>query len=315
MIMENVILMYNPKSGDTSFRFHLDSFIESFSKKGYIVHVLRSCHKGDMEKYLNEAKLEDCQGIFVAGGDGSVNEAINGMLKNNIDIPLGIVPAGTANDFANCLKIPTDFDECVQVLSKMKIQEVDVGKASERYFINVCCGGLFTNVSQNIDIDLKNTLGKMAYYLKGAEQIYNIKPIHLNIIADEEEYDEDFYIFLVLNSTGAGGFYHIAPSATIDDGYFDLVAVRTMTSIKDFPRMLMSLIKGDHLNDPNILHRKCQHIEIKSDNFGDAFNETDVDGERGPDLPIILDVIPKGLKVFINPGEEEKEEDLDKEEK
>ncbi len=300
MIVKNVILMYNPKSGDTSFRFHVDTFIEAFSKKGYVVHVLRSCYKGDMEEYLSTTKINNCDGIFIAGGDGSVNEVINGMMKNNINVPLGIIPAGTANDFAKALNIPNDYEECVKALSNMHIEEIDIGKADDRYFINICCGGLFTTVSQNIDIDLKNTLGKMAYYLKGAEQIYNIKPVHLSIDIDNESFDDDFYLFLVMNSVGAGGFYHINPTADIKDGLMELIAIKASTSIKDFPRMLMKLIKGDHLNDRSILYKQCNRIQIKSDNFGEIFNETDMDGESGPDLPIDIKVIHKGIKVFSN---------------
>lgn len=298
--MKNVILMYNPKSGDTSFRFHVDTFIEAFSKKGYVVHVLRSCYKGDMEEYLSNHKIENCDGIFIAGGDGSVNEVVNGMMKNNIDVPLGIIPAGTANDFARALKIPSVYEECVEALSEMKTETIDVGCVNGKYFINICCGGLFTTVSQNIDIDLKNTLGKMAYYLKGAEQIYNIRPIHLKLNIDDEEFDDQFYIFLILNSSGAGGFYHINPSADLNDGLMEFIAIKATTSIIDFPRMLMKLIKGEHLNDRSVLFKRCRHISIESDNFGDIFKETDVDGEAGPDLPIDVQVVPRGIKVFTN---------------
>lgn len=298
--MKNVLLMYNPNSGDKSFRYQLDDFIEAFGKKGYLVKVVRSQHKGHMKEYLENGSLRECHGVFVAGGDGSVNEVINGMMEHNIDIPLGIIPAGTANDFANSLKMPGSFKQCIDVLTDMKVEYVDVGIANEQYFINVCCGGLFTNVSQNIDIDLKNTLGKLAYYIKGAEQIYNVKPVHLNLDIDGEKFAEEFYIFLILNSSGAGGFYNIVPTAELNDGYFDFFAVRSNISIMDFPRILMKLMRGEHLNDKIVLHRRCKHIHIESENFEEVFEETDIDGERGPDIPIQVKIKPKALRVFAN---------------
>lgn len=298
--MKNIILMYNPKSGDTSFRFHVDTFIEAFSKKGYIVHVLRSNYKGDMEEYLAQHSIQDCDGIFVAGGDGSVNEVMNGMLKNGIQVPLGIIPAGTANDFARALNIPSNYEECVEALAKMQVEEIDVGCVNQRYFINVCSGGLFTTVSQNIDIDLKNTLGKLAYYLKAVEQIHTIKPIHLKLNIDDEEFEDDFYIFMALNSSGAGGFYQINPGTALDDGLMEFFAVRAATSIKDVPRLLMKFILGEHINDKSILFKPFKKLYMESSNFGEIFKDTDIDGEAGPDLPIQLNVIPRGLKVFSN---------------
>lgn len=294
--VREILLMYNPKSGNTYFNQELDLFIKTFNNKGYDVKIYRSSSKGKMNEYLTLTKALGSKCIIVSGGDGTVNEVINSMMNNNIKVPLGIIPAGTSNDFARYIKMPKDYEECFKVLANMKTETVDLGKVNSQYFINICCGGLFTNVSQNIDTDLKNTLGKMAYYIKGAEQIPNFKPFKVDIKTLDKKYSEELYLFLVLNSTGAGGF-ELIKDAEINDGYLDFIGVRSM-SVLELPIILMKLLKGQHLEDKNVLYLRDKNFYIRSHDI--EYAESDVDGEKGPDIPLKINVIPQALKIITN---------------
>lgn len=298
--MKLVLLIYNPKAGNTTFKNELDEFLEVFNKIGYDVRICRTMSKESINSYIQNNDMTAFDFVFIAGGDGTVNEVINSLQNENIDIPIGIIPAGTANDFARYLNIPFQYDKCFDVLSQMKVEEVDLGKVNDKYFINICCGGLFTNVSQNIDVELKNTLGKMAYYIKGAEQLPTFKPIKLKITTDDETYDDEFILFMVLNTTGAGGFDKLSTNANISDGLFEFIGVRSIKKVTDVTRLLMNLIIGEHLDDKNILYLKKDNFRIECIEDNHLVEESDIDGESGPQLPLEIKVINKGLKVISN---------------
>ncbi|PKM52409.1 MAG: diacylglycerol kinase [Firmicutes bacterium HGW-Firmicutes-7] len=292
-----VQLIYNPMAGARTFPSKIDYFIEVFQDKGYEVRVLRTKETIDFSTCLLDKDLTDCKAIIVAGGDGSVNQIVNSMINNNIDLPLGVIPAGTANDFANHLGIPFNFSEAVELLSEMKIREIDVGKVNDKYFINVCCGGLFTNISQNIDIEFKNTLGKLAYYIKGVQQLPKFRRIRFKIDTGENIIDDYFFLFLLLNGSSAGGFNKIAKEAALDDGYMDFVGIKEC-SINYLPTLFRKIITGEHLDDKNVVYYQINKIDIECLEGLETFEESDIDGEVGPDFPLKIKVLQKKLKVI-----------------
>lgn len=296
--MQEVILLYNPKAGDTYFRFELDEFITVFNTAGYDTRIFRSRAKGDMAAYLLEADLSNVAAVFVAGGDGSINEVVNGLMNCKHKVPLGVIPAGTSNDFARSLGFPSEYEKCINLLANMQMEDVDVGCVNGRYFINVCGAGLFTNVSQTVNIDLKNLIGKMAYYLKGAGQLPSFRPFKLRVEANGEVYEDNFIMFLVLNSGSAGGF-KLATDAALDDGLYDFVGIRQV-SLPEMTLLLVRMLKGEHLKDKSVLHLQSNHFFISSENIQDDLRESDVDGESGPLLPLKIDVKPKALSLIVN---------------
>ncbi|GAB6098541.1 YegS/Rv2252/BmrU family lipid kinase [Halanaerocella petrolearia] len=297
--MKRVKLIYNPMSGDKSFRYYLDQFIEKFQRAGYEVSIFRSAQPGDLALGLEDVTDKMYDAIVVAGGDGSINEIVNEMMKQELKVPLGVIPAGTANDFATHLNMPSDFETCFDAILNGQITEVDVGQVNDRYFINICAGGLLANVSYDIDVKFKNTLGKMAYYLKGIEQLPKFKSMPLRIETSEEVIEEDVYLFLVLNGRSAGGFDQLAKYASINDGNFDLVAVKAKPLSK-LAVLFMKMLQGEHLNDENIIYLKDDYfkIEVLDETYQDYV--ADIDGEKGPSFPLEISLFSKSLNVLIN---------------
>jgi len=295
--MKKVKLLYNPMSGNMKFPNFLDDFIDRFQRAGYEVSVFRSLKPGDIPKGLERVVEDEYDAIVAAGGDGTVNEVINKMLEDKIDIPLGIIPAGTANDFASHLNMPFEFRECFDTIVKGNIKQVDIGKVNERYFINVCAGGLLSTVSHEIDRKFKNTLGKMAYYLKGIEQLPKLKPIPLRITTKEEMLEEEVYLFLILNSQGAGGFTKLAPKATIDDGLLEFVAIKARP-LHEIAALFVKILQGEHLNDKNIIYLQDDYFKVECTDSTYDPHFSDVDGEKGPHLPLEISLEARKLKVF-----------------
>lgn len=295
--MKKLKLIYNPFSGDKSFKYNLDACIKIFQEGGYDVHIFRSINTGDIEKHISEMD-KDYDVVVASGGDGTVNIVLNAMMKNGIKSALGIIPSGTANDFATYLNLTSsNVEECCKIIAETEPRDTDVGLANDTYFINVCGGGIFMNVSQTIDTNLKNALGTIAYYLKGMEQLANFSPIPFRITNSKETIEENLYFFLVLNSAGAGSFGRLAPDASISDGVFDFIGVKAKP-VHELALLFVKILRGEHINDSGIVYFKDSYMKIEclKDDIKDS--ETDVDGETGPGFPVTIKTIPKAIKVF-----------------
>jgi YegS/Rv2252/BmrU family lipid kinase len=283
-------------SGTKEFPAKLDQFINKFQAAGYQISIFRSAKPGDLAAGLQGVN-SDYDALVVAGGDGSVNEVINAMMDQNLDIPLGVIPAGTANDFASHLNIPERIDRAIDVILEQNIQLVDLGQVNDRYFINVCAAGLLANVSHEIDLNLKNTLGKLGYYIKGIEQLPNFKALPLKIKTSQQTLRDDFYLFLILNGKSAGGFNRLAPEAEINDGLFEFIGVKACP-VHQAAGLFVKIIQGKHLVDKNIVYLKDDQFEINLlDDELEGYS-SDIDGEKGPDFPLDISLHSKKLKVF-----------------
>ncbi|MGM0501181.1 MAG: YegS/Rv2252/BmrU family lipid kinase, partial [Bacillota bacterium] len=296
--MKQVKLIYNPMAGSKEFPKKIDKCIEKFQAANYQVNIFRSSQPGDLVEGLKEG-ITDADAVVVAGGDGSVNEIINGMMKYNIDLPLGVLPAGTANDFACHLNIPNDIGQALDVITEENIRAIDLGQVNDRYFVNVCAAGLLANVSHQIDINLKNTLGKLAYYIKGIEQLPKFEALPLRISEPHNTIQDEFYLFLVLNGKSAGGFNRLAPEAKIDDGLFEFVGVKACP-LHEAAGLFVKILQGKHLADKNIVHLKGEQFKIEILDQQFKGYSSDVDGEQGPDFPLEIKLFRKELKVFAN---------------
>lgn len=289
--MKKAKLIYNPYSGDKSFKNNLDTVIEELQEGNYSITFRRTLSIDDIYDEVKSSKGFDC--IIISGGDGSINHVINAMENENIRIPLGIIPSGTANDLANHLGLGKNIKQCAKIIANGNIKEVDLGKINDKYFINVAAAGLLTDVSQKIDINLKNTLGKLAYYIKGIEQLPNFRPIPIKITCDGTVYEENVYLFVILNGSTAGGF-KLAPEAVEDDNKLNLIALRVGNIVELF-NLFIKIIRGEHINHNKVLYLEGEKFLIEcEENF-----EADIDGESGPSFPLDISVLHKKIKVFV----------------
>lgn len=296
--MKKLKLIYNPFSGNGEFKFNLDSCISKFQSKGYEVHLFRSIEYGDIDKHLSTIERNYYDAFVISGGDGTINILVNALMKYGLNhIPIGIIPSGTANDFASFLKIPKDVEAACDFILDNNPKDVDLGKANDKFFINVCAGGLFSNISYNIDKDFKNTFGKLAYYLKGIEQLPSFTAIPLRITNSNQVIEDKINLFLVLNSSGTGGIENLSPTASISDGMFDFVGFKD-GPLYEVPKLILKFIKGDYLNDDRMIFFKDSYIKIENLSDDGRFLVTDLDGEQGPKMPVEIKNIKSAVKIF-----------------
>ncbi|MDR2938814.1 MAG: YegS/Rv2252/BmrU family lipid kinase [Clostridiales bacterium] len=296
--MKKLLLVYNPYSGNKSFRLELDNCVEIFQQHGFIVSLFRLGKTPGLNGYLENIEKSYYDVIVSSGGDGTINIVLNAIMKNNIKTRLGVIPAGTANDFASYFKIPKEPSKASFVIASGKTKMSDIGLANDTYFINVFASGLFTNVSHLVEEEFKSFFGKFAYYIKGLEQIQNFEPIPLILTNSHTVIKEDVNLFYILNSSGTGGFEKLAPDALIDDGLFEFVGFRAMP-ISEIPVLFLRVVSGDYLNDPNIIYFKDNYIKIDTLSSNPEHFETDIDGESGPLMPVEIRNIQKAIEIFV----------------
>lgn len=289
--MKKVRFIYNPYSGENAILKELDKIITMHQEKGYTIVPYRIQRGVDV---INALDVIDStyEYILIAGGDGTIDTVVNAMKKRGIDIPIGIIPVGTANDFAKHLGMPQDAGACVEQILDSHAVGVDLGKVNDNYFVNVLSTGLFTDVSQKTDTNLKNTIGKLAYYLKGLEELPNFRKLDVKITANGTVFNEPIYLMLVFNGQTAGNF-KLATKAKVQDGFLDVVIFKAC-HIPELIPMFIKVLKGEHLEDPRIEYIKTDELLIES-------NEeivTDIDGERGPDFPLRVQCVKDGIQVL-----------------
>lgn len=296
--MKKVKLIYNPYSGTKTFPGHLDLFLEKFQGAGYKVDIFRSMEENDLHKGLVDID-SSYEFIIIAGGDGSVSEIVNAMMRQDIKLPLGIIPSGTINDFASFLNMPTNYEKCFEVLLKKNIKNIDVGEVNDRYFINVCVGGLFSGITEGIDINVKNTLGKLAYYINSLKEIPKIQPIPFKIKTSNQLIEEKLFVFFLLNSKRAGGFQNLAKFASINDGMLDFVGIKT-NQLYRIPTLIMNLMNKEQFSNKNVIYIQDNYFKIEIDKKNTDDHFANIDGERGPNFPLEINLHHNAIKMITN---------------
>lgn len=296
--MKRVKIIANPNSGRGSALSKILELIELMSEDRYEIELLFTHEEGDGTRFAYDYSGEDF--IICSGGDGTVNEVVNGMYLSGRDIPLGILQSGTVNDFANAQGLPTSPYAFYKIIKNYKTKTIDLGLAGDIAFINVAAGGMLTEIAYTVSAEKKASLGDMAYYLEGArvlleEKIFKSKN-SLNFHIESEEFTGtvEGLLFLITNSTSVGGFKKMAPLADISDGYLDVLIFKEIR-ISDVPELFASLMGGRHVDHNKVMYLKTKNIKISSDE-----NLTiDVDGEKASTLPMTFKVLENKLKIIV----------------
>lgn len=266
--MSAPLLIINPSSGRERAAEYADTLADAVRRKYAGVHVGLTAGDRDAEHAAASAVAEGCTTLFVAGGDGTLNEAVNGVAAAGaLDrVRFGIFPLGTGNDFAAALGIPTDIDEAIDVLLAGRTLRVDVGVVNGRCFLNTSGGGFIAEVSAAMTPQLKTIAGRLAYLIGGAQALLEYEPVRATINADPGELriGLGLYTFAVCNSRLIGGGRLIAPDALIDDGLLDLCLIEAMTTV-EFVALARKVADGDHVNDPRVRYLQASSIRIELD--------------------------------------------------
>ena len=240
--MKKLLFIMNPLAGMKKANRYLADIIALFNRAGYDVLTYMTAAPGDCVTAV-EQKAAGMDLIVCVGGDGTFNETVSGRLRTGLDIPVGYIPAGSTNDFAASLKLPTNVLEAAQLIAEGEPVAYDVGRFDNRYFTYVASFGAFTRVSYATPQSVKNALGHTAYLLGGLQEISQIRPFHVRFDLDDGQVIEDDFIFgAISNSTSVGGILTLDPKQVdMQDGKFELFLVRAPKDVLELSECAKAL--------------------------------------------------------------------------
>lgn len=245
MNKKNLIIM-NPCSGKKKANRFLTDIVDIFTKDGYMNTVLTTLKQGDGTSYVKEYGAE-YDLITCIGGDGTFNEVVAGLLENDIDVPIGYIPAGSTNDFASSLALSSGIVKAAKDIVEGEVIPLDIGSFNGRKFSYIASFGAFTQTSYATSQNLKNMLGHLAYVLEGAASIASIRPEHLKIEAYGKVYEGDYIFGAISNSTSFGGVLKINPEyVDMSDGKFELLLVKAPKNPIDLTEIIYMLSNQDY---------------------------------------------------------------------
>lgn len=292
---KKMLFIYNPRAGQERIRSNLLDIIDIFVKGGYEVTAYPTQDSGDAIRAVIER--EDIYDIITcSGGDGTLDEVVEGMVKSEKKIPIGYVPAGSTNDFASSLGISSIMKNAAKTIIDGKEYKCDIGMLNDDSFVYTAAFGLFTNVSYQTKQELKNVLGHMAYILEGAKELSKIRSYHIRAEYEEGVIEDDFIFGMVTNSYSVGGFKEITgKNVTLDDGVFEVTLVKLPDNMLELSNLIVAIVNRD-IDTDYMYCFKTAHMEIHSD---EEISWTR-DGEYGGSYKdVVVDNVKQGLTIMV----------------
>jgi lipid kinase YegS len=263
---------------------------------GHRIEVRVTREKGDARRFVSEACELDL--MIAAGGDGTLNEVLSGLMNipNDARPTLGIVPLGTANDFAAGCEIPRDPMKALALCMRGEAVPVDVGKANNRWFINAASSGFGAEITATTSPELKRLLGPVAYAVMGAILAINLQHYRGRLILPDRDITDTGPVAIVGNGRQTGGGIQFAPRACIDDGLLDVLVVRNIspTALLAAARELQELpADGEYIS-----YRQTPWLEVR---FEEAI-PVNLDGEPQRFSTVRYDAVPKAIRLIVPPN-------------
>lgn len=303
---KKLLFIFNPHSGKGLIKNYVVDIVDLMVKAGFEVTIYTTQFQGDaIQKIAQEADRYDR--IVCSGGDGTLDEVVTGMLQNGAGVPIGYIPAGSTNDFANSLKIPKGMVHAARVAVGENGFPCDIGYFNGDSFVYVAAFGVFTEVSYQTPQQLKNVFGHVAYILEGAKRLNDLSSYQMKFESNGDVIEDRFILGMVTNSISVGGFKGITGSdVKLDDGEFEVTLIKKPKNLMELNEILASLT--NLIDDTDLIYTfRTSEIHFSSE---EKIPWT-LDGEFGGEHD---DLLIKNLKqkvtIFVPPeGDEETEED------
>jgi diacylglycerol kinase (ATP) len=302
--MKRARIIYNPTSGREAIKRDLLDILAVYETAGYETSAFATTPEPNSA--ANEAKRAAEAGfdlIVAAGGDGTINEVINGLAPVSHRPKMAVLPAGTTNDYARALKIPRDdLIDAAKVILQEETVKMDIGlierQDEAQYFMNIAALGTLSEVTYAVPSVMKSMYGYLAYLVKGAELVTRVKPIQARVTYDDGAYEGDISMIFLALTNSVGGFEQIVPDAQLDDGKFTLIIVKKANLAQVFNLVGKVLNGGKHVDDPLVIYKKTTHVAIEP--LEDVPMKVNVDGEYGGDAPMQLTNLQQHIEFIAN---------------
>ena len=295
--MKKMLFVMNPYAGQRRANRYLADILSIFNRAGYRVESYMTGARGEatdiVRQYAPEMDLVAC-----CGGDGTFNETVNGLLHGEVNIPVGYIPAGSTNDFAASLGLPTNILQAAETVVTGEPSALDVGKFGDRYFSYVASFGAFTRTSYATPQNVKNALGHAAYILGGISELSQLRTEHVKLQLDDEIVEDDFLFGAVSNSTSVGGVLSLDPKQVdLRDGKFEVLLLRSPRELGELSECIRAVQTAEY-NCKMLTFTPASRITI----WANAGMPWTLDGEMEPGHEeVTIENIHCGLKVMCKP--------------
>lgn len=301
--MKKYIIIYNPNSGKGKGAKKAFLIGKEMCRRGITnLSLFESRKQGDTEVFFKDLSSggktlkEYC--IVVIGGDGTLGSTIHSIVNNDLECEVAVYPHGTANDFATSLKASRSIRKFVDLILSGKAKPTDVANVNGYYAINAVGGGNFSHGAEVYSLKGKRTWGKLAYYFHCFLSAFTMKSQKLKVKIDDDEYEDNFLFYYIVNSNTAGGFKNFAPTAQLADGNFVFVGVKKCTFFT-FCFLFIKILLGRHGSSKKILMQKGQRFQvIPVPPVCKKFLGSDLDGNVGPYHPLNIRIVRRFIKVY-----------------
>ena len=289
------LFIFNPAAGSGEDAAYLEAAFAALDH----FEVVRSRRPGNVGRLLARALEAGHRRFVIAGGDGTINHAINAVAPNWDGIEFAFLPMGTGNDLARCLRLPTEPNQWVRTLTTESTRNLDVAEVStadgSRFFVNASAGGFSTRVSENVNEQTKDRWGALAYALTAAKDLPELDPYAVTLSLEEGEImEEEIYAVVVANGSHIAGGMPIAPDALPDDGLLDVILVPALETTALVSALTRLMIDREQTAEP-FLHRRTRSLKIEA---APSFR-VNADGEIVGGLPARYRMHPGALTVRV----------------
>lgn len=263
-VAKKMLFVFNPKAGKGKIKTHLLDIVDIFSSHNYEI-IIRST-QAPRDAYEKAKEYADSVDLIVcSGGDGTLDEVVTGIMEVDSSVPIGYIPAGSTNDFANSLFMPKNMIRVAEMIMAEELYHCDIGRFNQKTFAYVAAFGLFTDVSYETDQDLKNVLGHVAYVLEGVKRLFDIKSYHMKVSSEEVQVEDDFIVGMITNSRSVGGFKNLTgKNVDMNDGFFEVTLIVHPKNPLQLQEIMTALVMAED-NTDMIYSFKTRQLTIETD--------------------------------------------------
>ena len=292
---KSLLFIVNPKAGKKKSAAPLFEAVSVFSSAGYLVSVHQTDGRGDATRYASQHGM-DFDIVACCGGDGTLNETINGIMQLSEQPLLCYLPAGSTNDFAASLGLSSNPEIAAQAVLRHTPRKLDIGKFNQRLFAYVASFGAFTRASYAAPQSAKNVLGHLAYILEGVKDIESLRPYRVKVEADGEIFDGEYLFGAVTNSTSVAGLMKIDPTLVdMSDGKFELLLIPLPKNLSEFQGLLDAVVR-QNFSSPHLIFRHVSHVTVQTKEE----LPWSLDGEYAPSVPEVhIDNLHNAIDLLV----------------
>ena len=274
--MKKMLFVMNPFAGQKKANKFLPEILSLFNRAGYETNVYMTGGQGDATQMVQQ-KAGEMDLIVCCGGDGTFNETVSGILQSGVNVPVGYIPAGSTNDFAASLKLPTNPLQAAQFILEGTPTAYDIGRFGNRYFSYVASFGAFTRASYSTPQSVKNALGHVAYLLEGINELSQIRKFPIRMELNGEVVEDDFLFGAISNSTSVGGILTLnTDQVDLGDGLFEILLIRAPRNLTELSECLLALQTQNYDNCAMITFCSTNRVTV----YADPEMPWTLDGER-----------------------------------